>query len=233
MDITFTKTNIQVIDIYKPLPAKKFLPDWYKNIPSYKDNKKVAFVEGTEEKAGTIKKCMPVFDAMTSGYIIPSHVDIWVTQRNGIPFYEWADISPAPITWHPVWQAEGHPSISNNFDAAKFNNPWAIKTPKGYSSLFISPMHSDTPIKILPGIVDTDQYTATINFPFTLVYNDFEGLIPAGTPIAQIIPFKRESWEQKDGGKKDFDEAYNKQSAIITRFYDAYKSLFWSKKRYN
>lgn len=233
MNIIFTKTNSQVVDFYKPQPAKNFLPDWYKNILPYRDGKKVAFIEGTEDKAATMKKCMPVFDSMTSGYIIPTYVDIWITIRNGIPFYEWADISPQPISWHPSWQSEGHPNTSNNFDTAKFTNPWGIKTPKGYSCMFISPMHHNTPIKILPGIVDTDQYTSNVNLPFVLVDKDFEGLIPAGTPLAQIIPFKRDSWVQKDGNAKDVADVYDKQYSIVTKFYDAYKTLFWSKKSYN
>ena len=85
---------------------------------------------------------------------------------------------------------------------------------------------------ILPGIVDTDQYTAPVNFPF--VFNDpsFEGLIPKGTPIAQVIPIKRESWGIKIGNQKDYNEQRKNSIKLQTKFFDRYKSMFWTRKEY-
>jgi hypothetical protein len=43
------------------------------------------------------------------------------------------------------------------------------------------------PFSILPGIVDADHFKLSVQFPF-LLQAGFEGVIPAGTPVAQIIP---------------------------------------------
>jgi len=57
-------------------------------------------------------------------------------------------------------------------------NPFGVKTPKGYSCLFVDPMHGDAkPFKCLPAIVDTDEFTTPLNFPFFLDKN-FSGIIP-------------------------------------------------------
>ena len=53
-------------------------------------------------------------------------------------------------------------------------------------------MHRESVFTIMDGIVDTDSYNALVNFPFFLNDWSYEGLIPAGTPMAQVIPFKRE-----------------------------------------
>jgi hypothetical protein len=84
----------------------------------------------------------------------------------------------------------------------------------------------------LPGIVDTDTYTANINFPFVLNNPEFEGTILAGTPIAQIIPFKRETWKMSYGNEKTLEENINATQLIASKFFDAYKRTYWNRKEY-
>jgi hypothetical protein len=93
-------------------------------------------------------------------------------------------------------------------------------------------MHRESVFSILPGVVDTDSYTAPVHFPFTLNDPKFEGLIPAGTPIAQVIPFKRNNWEMKFGGEKEIIEQQKVQTKLITKFFDRYKSMFRQPKEY-
>lgn len=114
----------------------------------------------------------------------------------------------------------------------KFNNPWAIKTPKGYSTLFVQPFHRESIFTILPGIVDTDIYTAPVNFPFVINDPDFEGYIKEGTPIAQVIPVKRDEWIMEIGNSEDYVQQNAITQKLQTRFFDRYKSMFWDKKEY-
>jgi hypothetical protein len=86
---------------------------------------------------------------------------------------------------------------------------------------------------ILPGIVDTDQYKAAVNFPFVLNEADkFEGLIPAGTPMAQVIPFKRDSWKMEIGSADDFKEQMAVSTKLRTKFFDSYKTQYRQPKEY-
>jgi hypothetical protein len=223
----------KVLDVpmeYFPKPSSSFLPDWYKKTQSYINNKKEISNQGTTD--ATIKKCIPVFDALTAGYTITTYCDIWVkkNERNEIAYIT-SNLNTG-IQFHPIEQAAYHPFMNQNA-YPKFLNPWSITTPKGYSSLFIPPVHGGNEyFQIVEGFVDTDTYNAPVNFPFVLKNVNFEGLIPAGTPMVQVIPVKREIWEIKEGNKKDLDRSYNHSNLLTSLFFDRYKKLFWEKKEY-
>jgi hypothetical protein len=224
--IKFTNTN-GFQDLEKPQPASVFIPDWYKNIESYVGGKKIT--NGNGLTTATIKKCIPVFDAITAGYIITSPADVMVSLKDGAQYFEWANFNL--ISFHPIEQAPEHPA-RKPYQYPKWNNPWAIKTPKGYSTLFVQPMHRESVFTILPGIVDTDIYTAPVNFPFVINDPNFEGLIPKGTPIAQIIPIKRDAWKIEFGGQEELIEQNNITTKLQIKFFDRYKNMFWHRKEY-
>ncbi len=223
-------TNVLGVELFPPKPASKELPDWYKNQEEYfgNDNKKIPHPD-PEQTSSTIKKCMPVFDCITAGYIIYSQVDVYVYQTYEGPMYQWA--SQNAVSFHSINQAPTHP-VANGYMYPKWTNPYSIKTTKGYSTLFTQPFHRESVFTIMPGIVDTDIYTAPVNFPFVLNDLTFEGIIPAGTPIAQVIPFKRDAFKMKIGNKKDLQDALRIQSFIPLKFFNKYKSMFWHRKEY-
>ena len=225
-EITFT--NIFGFDFYPPKPAVKEVPDWYRNTPEYVNDKGKKIVV-YNETPHTIKKCIPVFDAITAGYILYTQVDVQVSIQDGFPFYTWPEQNA--IALHPLEQAPLHPA-RNETPYPKWNNPYAITTPPGYSVLFTQPMHRESVFTILDGIVDTDQYKAPVNFPFVLKDTKWEGIIPAGTPMSQVIPFKRESWEHKIGSDKERIEQDKITSKLKTLFFNSYKKQFWSSKQY-
>jgi hypothetical protein len=224
--IKFTNTNGWK-DLEQPKPASAFIPDWYKKLESYIGGKKIT--DGQGGTKATIKRCMPVFDAITAGYIITSPADIIVTIREGAQYFEWSHFSL--ISFHPIEQAPEHP-MRKPHQYPKWNNPWSIKTPKGYSTMFIQPMHRESVFTILPGIVDTDIYSTPVNFPFVINDPNFEGLIPKGTPIAQVIPIKRDAWKMEFGGQEEVIEQNNISIKLSTKFFDRYKTMFWSRKEY-
>lgn len=222
-------TNVGGVDEkFSPQPASKFIPDWYKNLDSYIGQEKKP--NGDGNTTATIKRCIPVFDAITAGYIIVSPADIFVSQQDGKPYYEWSN--HGLISFHGIEQAPEHPGRNGLPSYPKLNNPWAIKTPIGYSVLFTQPVHRESPFKILDGVVDTDRYFAPVNFPFVLVDPTFEGMVPAGTPIAQVIPFKRDSWQMSTGGVEVLEEQSKITRLLRTKFFDSYKTQFWNKKEY-
>lgn len=226
MKITFTDTTGFNID--QPKPAIEYIPDWYKNVNSYVGNKRKP--NGNGSTSATIKKCMPVFDAISAGYIIETPTDVYVSIKNNTQWFEWTDFQV--IDFHIIEQAPNHPN-QKPYSYPKWNNIWSIKTPNGYSTLFVQPFHRESIFTIFPGIVDTDQYTPPVSFPFVINDPFFEGLIPKGTPIAQVIPFKRDSWAMEIGNKKDLEEQTKVLKKLKTKFFDRYKSMFWTKKEYN
>lgn len=231
------KNNIIFIDIvgvsemFYPQPAKNFIPDWYKKTSSYYESKnKVPTKEGILPM--TIKKCLPVFDAITAGYVITSFSDVYISldkDENGKQYQKYSWPTTNQIDFHPIEQAELHPA-QNGLMFPKWINPWGIKTPKGYSIFIKNLPHRESIFTILEGVVDTDEYNVPVNFPFVINDVNFEGLIPAGTPIAQILPFKRENWKMSSGLKENFKNI--KTVPYRTSFSNMYRNKFRKEKKY-
>ena len=212
----------EMVFAYKPIPAFKVLPSWYKQMESRIP------VEKKPESTVTIKTCIPVFDALTAGYILSTPCDVYVVIEEGNIVYKPAGENM--ISFHPRKQGHLHPSAME-YEFPKWLNSWAIKTPKGYSCLFIPPMHNPNPwFEVLEGIVDTDTYTSPVNFPFVLKNPTTEGLIPAGTPMVQVIPFKRDNWVMQTNN--DFTHSRKVGKQLNSQFWDRYKTMFWTKKSY-
>lgn len=214
----------------KPVPARNVIPEWYKKQERYMDNK-VSYNKEMEV-SHTIKRCMPVMDAMTSGYIVKLSSDILVENHDGHKNFSWAIGGWDLIEAHSESQVSQYP-MDDTWSPMpyKFKNPFGIKTPKGYSCLFVDPMHGDEkPFMCLPAVVDTDDFNTPLNFPF-LIKKDFSGIIPAGTPIIQIIPFKREEWTSSYGHITR-DQA-NKMKYASRLFADRYLKSFRKPKNFN
>jgi hypothetical protein len=235
MDIIFTLMDDGdwISKDYYPTPASKSIPEWYKKMSSFisKDSALDAF------NSQTMKRCMPVFDSITFGYIIYSTVDVEILyDESGKQTVNWArgavDGGVEVVTTHPPFQTHGYLGQESPFGKLKFFNPWSIQTPKGYSTLFISPMHRPPcGVRILEGVVDTDKYTNSVQFPFE-VDKDFSGLIPAGTPIVQVIPFKRDSFKLIFGEKKEVKLANEVARKIKSVFINSYRNNFRTQKDY-
>lgn len=178
--------------IPKPFPSRKFVPDWFKALP-------MKLNEGLE--ASTIKRCNPFLDAMSMGYIIPLAADVEFTTNDDA-----SGVSYKTPFYKPMIENHGMSQITTDKvpnplapkPPMKFMNYWLIKIPKGYSVMFIPPLNRPNPnFQCLAGVVDCDGYFEYVNFPFTFNQPNFHGIIPAGTPLIQVIPFKREDLNMK------------------------------------
>ena len=216
-----------------PTPAAKHLPEWYKKISPYVDNeKKLSFPVDKGTHNTTIKRCVPFLDAMSAGYTFVLDDDVYVEQVNNEPFIRWKS-DQQMITWHSYDQFEGFP-IPNGYHymIAKWHNDYILETPPGHSMLFTHPINRfDLPFQTITGFVDTDKYVLPVQFPFFLK-KGFEGIIESGTPVAQMIPVKRDSWES-DLKKYDKNDSYKRKRKIDRTFAGSYKINFWSRKNYS
>lgn len=204
-------------DIFdEPVLSKTLIPEWYKKQDKYSSGIKV-INDSTGQFNTTIKACMPVFDVITAGYVITTPADIHVAiNEEGLPSFSWSINDYTCIESHALTQYDNYNTPKEFYEISyKFINPWIVQTPRGYSSLFVSPFfRDDLPFECLPAIVDTDNHPISVNFPF-FIRKDFEGIIPMGTPMIQVIPFKRDSWSHKvnaynPGFKKTWAKAERK-----------------------
>jgi hypothetical protein len=113
-----------------------------------------------------------------------------------------------------------------------WHNIYQIKLPKGYSLLLTHPFNRfDLPFTTLTGIADADYGMQQGNVPF-FIKEDFEGIIPAGTPMFQILPFKREDWKSsKNENLNDLDREHSFNN--MRKISGFYKDNFWNRKKYD
>ena len=135
---------------------------------------------------------MPFLDAMTTGWIIPlaATVRLEVTDGGKTVHSGW-DFDRPMVSNHGPHQIAGHPM--SHLPPCKFHNFWTIKTPPGWSCLFVSPLNRPNGIfEVVAGIVDTDTYTSEIHFPFFATGEEGLHVIEKGSPLIQVIPFERD-----------------------------------------
>ena len=179
--------------IPEPVPAYKMMPDWFKKI-NPKTNKRDHF----GSFAFTAKKCMPLLDSMSLGFIIPLYGDVNVRVNKDGKLIEasknpFGSINQTSIAeFHSIDQLGGKTSPTYPGPAIKFINKWIVKTAPGYSTLFIPPLNVFEPrFTCLSGLVDTDTYCKEVNFPAVWHLKDFDDVVSAGTPLVTAIPIKR------------------------------------------
>jgi len=223
-----------------PTPIKLNIPEWFKKL-------------NHNYNTHTVKGCIPFLDSLTSGYVLYMPIDFQITHninnekeikdtffKVGDFFQEHVNYSQINLNTmkpevHPIFQLEGSPYVEKNKNLPfyKILNPWIIKTPPGYSCLFVPPLNNtDDRFSIIPAIVDTDTFPRHINFPIVIngdKYPILETVIKKSTPYVQIIPFKRDSWKmdiKKTTSKKIRKEGWSWGLTML----NVYKNKIWSKK---
>jgi len=218
----------QYHNLGQPVPIKLLLPEWYRKAESYftKDNRKIP----------GLKKCAPFLDAMISGYAFVTPFDINVARNeDGTLNLTWDGPESFKDFIAERDMAQGHtiPRPSGHLpNHLVFVGKWGWKTPKGWSTLVVPPLNRyELPFTITSGIIDSDDFNANGSLPF-FIKEDFLGVIPAGTPIAQLIPVKRASWHHvpNNVGLRYLNAL---QSQFVKTDDNSYKNRIWKKKKFN
>jgi len=180
-----------------PEPISRSLPEWYKEADRfYKAPNGTTYVGPDGGKIPTWKACPAIYDIFITGYTYrtPCDIEFFLDQNNQISakvldpkyadFIQFRD--PMPQFEHPRGYYKKH---------FAWYPDWAVATPNGYSVLYSQPFgRFDLPFLTTSGIVDNDKVNLPGTFPF-FIEDGWTGVIPAGTPYAQMIPFKREDWQ--------------------------------------
>lgn len=211
---------------------KEIIPDWYKKADRMMDKE-----FNPEFLNFTVKACMPFLDTYLTGYYVPSPVDLWVKNENGDVEVKWRKDGSTPETIPPisVRGPNATPGMQTPSGYYEKHFTWitkfTIKSPKGYSLLITQPLNRmDLPTYTLSGIVDAENAMYGGNIPF-FVKEGFSGLIPAGTPIMQIIPIKQDSWKIVEN-PEILKQGKLLEKLSTTKMGGFYKSKLWRKKQY-
>lgn len=231
----------QEAKLFPPIPSKFKLPEWYKKMPIINDRYNTIdnfYKENEASSPFTVKKCMPVFDYLTSGYLMSYISDVYIDPlktEDNINNFIWK----TPSSHTNVITGEhnyGQCPVSINgskYHYIKLGLPWRIKTPPGYSSFIYQPYYQfQNKLNLFPAIVDTDSLDVSFNIPGYI--NSKEPFnIKAGDPLVVIFPFKREKWKMKIEDKIYDNETSTFVKYLKINFFEIYKNYFHSKKRYD
>lgn len=228
------KTDFEVHD--RPYPAESVTLDWWKTEPPYNpspenpDGNKLLIRNGISN--ATFKKCRPMLDALNSGYIIPLWADVNVEQTGQIPLITWR-------TKTLVFSIHGDSSrrmpAPPGYDQVvfKYENTWIPMTPPGYSVLVTAPFgQRNLPFHAIPAVIDSDKSNFELVFPMW-IRSGLEGIVEKGTPMVQMIPFKRSDWKMEFDYYED-GEYWNvvKERTFNTTIVGHYVKNAWSRKSY-
>lgn len=230
----------KVIKETTPNPVRASVPQWWRDGETTFESLDHGPHDGYDGGAHNgMKTCIPFMEVMTSGYFLLTPFDIYVVKNSDgnteISFQAPEIVEDNQLDFVNERPAELGSTIPrpkgflpNGFTWFSY---WSWKTPRGYSTFVTHPYNRhELPFITLNAIVDSDKFHLNGNIPFFLK-DDFEGIIPAGTPFAQIVPFKRNGW------KMWVDDTFNKemleeQGKHIRNSDMSYKKRFWVKKEY-
>jgi hypothetical protein len=209
-------------------PAKNFIPQWYKDADalkvSYRNIKSLPVQHG-------FKSCSAFSDAFFSGYIIPLSMDIAVEQTENGPKITWNGDKQIVV----VRNNQENPTLPVPIGCSNVHFAWHLQhifnIPEGYSAIVTHPLNRyDLPFITLGGVIDGEFCVYDGDVP-VFFSNTFEGLIPAGTPILQILLFKTENWNSKVDKNLIKTANINLEKSANAAF-GWYKRNIWKQKKY-
>ena len=207
-------------EIAVPYPASEGTPAWFKQLAG-----------STSREQGTVKRCPPFLDALTCGYLIPFPDQAEIRLRE---HHKWDKRGPGEIFLgtHFVEQYAG--TWFEKFTVLKFDSPWVIRTPPGYSTLFVAPLNQPQyPFSALSGIVETDNYYNAVSFPLLLLDDQIDKVhtLEKGLPLVQAIPFRRDDW-QLTLGTSDDELWTETRNELKSQQFNVYKNRWHVKKTF-
>jgi hypothetical protein len=223
-----------------PKPTIKTIPDWYRKADRFAQNpvtgKAWEMPDGTG-KIPTWKACPAVFDIMGTGYVYrtPCDIEFYEDQYGQIQCKVLDQQNRDFISDRPPMPQFVAPSGYHDKHFAWWAD-WAVELPEGYSALYTQPFNRfELPFLTTSGIIDNDKVHLPGTMPFFVV-KGFTGLIPAGTPYAQILPFKREHWTSESDVSIGYAEMAKKNMENSEKYRQpdggVYQKEVWERRKY-
>ena len=229
----FKKITFQPFDEYvaaaqcPPVSASESVPDWYRKLSRYVNNSDKPIKSlGVKD----LKTCVPFRDAMISGYMIllPCDIEVAISSSGDIDVFTNPALTFSVVdkrgSLSPQNQGYGMPNpIGTSPIMFAWHGMWGIKTNKKDSVLITHPLNRyDLPFVTTSGIIDSGYFNVAGNIPF-FIKEGFVGVIPKGTPIAQVFPYERKPWLKK------IIESDRKAYSLFMTFRDTYLEGFYSR----
>ncbi len=201
-EIRFTPLDNRLMEMSPYVNTVVNLPSWFKRI---------------QKNQGSLRSCAGTIDLLSAGVTIPLWTNFYfridptgtdwemaadeMSPEAGISrisAFSYESTGSCPMTKNREMETGSYP---------KLINPWRIETAKGWSSLILPIYWEPNPFyDVVPAIVHTDFYH-TANIVLN-IKTDREFSIKFGTPMVQIIPFKRSGDFEKIEFRDETDFKY-------------------------
>ena len=240
-------------DKYMPAPVRSHIPDWYlqkdKHVKLSDGRYPISFWKDKDGKTEPYrqlswKSCPAILDIFMTGYYLftPCDIEIKISgeyrneydisvskEYEGHNHTKFCSIRreeegfPTPYGYSPVhlvWRPNWYPQV-----------------PEGYTVLFTHPINiNNLPFRTISGFVDyAQEIVGPGNLPF-FIQENWEGIIPAGTPYAQLIPIRNESWNHEiiNNSPEEIEDFFKRKHKedIVGPSQTKYKQRSWLKKNY-
>lgn len=185
-EIRFTPSDNRLMDMAPVVNSPSSLPAWFRRIG---------------KQPGSLRRCAGTIDLLSAGVTLsawtnfrfrPAPNGTWETGADdfgppagigAIQGFSYESTGSCPVTDIRKIETGQYP---------KLVNPWRMETAPGWSTLFL-PVYwePNEDYDVLPAIVHTDFYH-TANVVLN-IKTDSAFQIKYGTPLYQLIPFKRDS----------------------------------------
>ena len=184
--------------IPEPIMTRSAPPHWLEEVPETIQSEALG-----GETAETFKTDPVFMRSYSLGLLFRLPCDLKIVE--GEVSWDWEKpVAPklrqvrSPISVYVPEQATGMQlGLKAQDFPLKFNNFWSIEAPRTVSLLFTHPLNrEELPFRTLSGVVGYEQLkTGAFHFPAIWKQEQFEGIIPALTPIAQAFFFEPETLE--------------------------------------
>ena len=200
------------------LPAREFIPDWWKKVER--------FISKKHDQKGTVRNCPSFPEYINQGFVVPLWCDLHITIKHD--GYEWH-------TPDKMFSFSSHSDVQfrdylpqhmkdNTSMVLKPSCHWRVKTPPGWS-VWQLPMtyHYNPLFETLPGIIWSDIHHEINQQMLMRQYGEF--VIKRGTPLAMYVPYERNKYTYDVSGPNEQNSKWANTSYayVRTKFKGGYK----------
>lgn len=202
--------------------ATEVIPNWLAEQKNY---------ENSRDK---FQNCPGMNDLMRAGYIISAWDDIRIKSNSAGTVAKMEKSYTQQLSSMSPKVVNGIAPIAKDMplQVYKLNTPWSVTTKAGWSAMVLPAIYHFPffeHLYVYSGINDYEDFH-TLNFIFTPLH-ECEIFIPAGTPLLQVIPYKREPVNAVTGAITQHErDVYN--FSFPTRVRAAYRKFFHRRKSY-
>lgn len=231
--VIFQATLPGVDEVMPIIPAKDYKPKWLADARA--DFSKRIGGEYPKQPVNSPHKCPGIVDLLNTGWIVRAWQDMTIETNGDGENFQWRS-TVGGLDFRPIGDIGYLPGamlldyLPQRVDTLrtiiKFQAPWLVTVPKGYSLLFVPMLYSDDGrFTNAPGILDTAMDRQLNIQVFWHALNSTE-VIRAGTPLAHLVLIPNElavGLEMKPYNSNVKAEQYKEMYKSAARYLGDYK----------